>query len=163
MRFECPRGCSYALAGVTLAVTALVALPDDDDAVLVGGSFEAVGRTRTRNVALWTGTAWQTLGEGVDGDVTALSADAGGVYYAAIRDDSTSGGRVLRYAEGAWTSIGTSSGAVEAMALAPDGRLWIGGWFEQVGDASMPYLAVWDGTAWAAPENVPDAALIEKT
>ncbi|MCB9602182.1 MAG: hypothetical protein H6721_23860 [Sandaracinus sp.] len=143
-----------------LAVTALVALPDDDDAVLVGGNFEAVGRTRTRNVALWTGEAWQTLGDGVDGDVTALAADAGGVYYAAIRDELTFGGRVLRYADGAWTSIGAPSAAVDAMALAPDGRLWIGGWFEQVDEATIPYLAVWDGSAWAAADvDAPDAGV----
>ncbi|MCU0676714.1 MAG: hypothetical protein MUE69_28460 [Myxococcota bacterium] len=143
-----------------LAVTALAALPDDDDAVLVGGTFDAVGRVRTRNVALWTGERWRTFGEGVDGDVTALAAGAGGVFYVAIRDPETWGGRVLRWSDDAWTSIGATPAEIAAMELAPDGRLWIGGWFDLVDEVVAPYLAVWNGTAWSAPdEDAPDAGV----
>jgi hypothetical protein len=143
-----------------LAVTALASLPDDDDAVLVGGTFDAVGRVRTRNVALWTGERWRTFGEGVDGDVTALAAGAGGVFYVAIRDPETWGGRVLRWSDDAWTSIGATPAEIAAMELAPDGRLWIGGWFETVDEVVAPYLAVWNGTAWSAPDDdAPDAGV----
>ncbi|MBX3249609.1 MAG: hypothetical protein KF901_20700 [Myxococcales bacterium] len=134
-----------------LAVTALAALPDEDAAVLVGGTFDAVGRVRTKNVALWTGQAWVTLGEGVEDDVTALAAAAGRVFYVAIRDSATWGGRLLRWDGTSFESVAETDGEIRTLAVAPDGRVWIGGWFSEVDGMPLPSLAVRDGSAWGAP------------
>jgi len=44
----------------------------------VGGRFERANRKLANNIAVWDGTAWSTLGKGVDGpvhDICAIGKD----------------------------------------------------------------------------------------
>ena len=53
-----------------------------DGALYAGGSFSAAGGVAARNVARWNGTAWTSLGSGLNGSVSALALAPGGLLYA---------------------------------------------------------------------------------
>lgn len=107
---------------------------------------------------------WGPLGTGVTG--------AGKVVYAMVQglngliyvggDFTDAGGTGADYlasynpVTGAWSALGSATainGIVRALAVGPDGRIYVGGSFTNAGgDANADRIAVWDPTAgtWAA-------------
>ena len=137
--------------------------------VYIGGIFDSVntGRATTaqifaRNIAMWNGTAWKTLGEGLEGAGDSQPTDLGAVraidfgfdgIYAAGRFIK-SGSEVLnglaRWNGNAWLPVGTnpesSSGKVDIYALRVHGAdVYIGGRFDRVGGQTANNIAVWAG------------------
>jgi hypothetical protein len=60
-----------------------------------------------------------------------------------------------------WHAMGPSGNGVNFVVndmMTWNDRLWVAGWFSQVGNLEAPYLAAWDGASWsrtsAAPNNV---------
>ena len=60
-------------------VRALAYAPDG--VLYAGGSFTTAGGVFANRLARWNGTAWQTVGTGVDGTVRALAFTPGGSLY----------------------------------------------------------------------------------
>ncbi|MBL8760205.1 MAG: immunoglobulin domain-containing protein [Phycisphaerae bacterium] len=54
----------------------------------------------------------------------------------------------------------TDAGGVDSM-VEHDGRLYVAGNFEWIGDQNIPYLAVWDGVEWSAPAHTPPGPVRE--
>ena len=138
-------------------VTAVLRVGAD---VYIGGNFTAVGAVAANRVAKWDGTGWSSLGmgaaNGVAGPVNALAAGGSGDVYVA-GDFAQAGGatarRVARWNGTAWSSLGTGAAnglndAVQALAVAPNGDVYAGGYFTQAGGASANFVARWNGTAW---------------
>ncbi len=48
--------------------------------LFAGGQFDHIGGVAARNIALWNGEKWQTLGDGVEGIVHALAVHGGHLY-----------------------------------------------------------------------------------
>jgi hypothetical protein len=153
------------LDGQTPVGRALEVFDDGSGAVLfVGGSFRKAGGLVVQKIARWDGTAWSDLAGGVSptGFVLALasfddgsgpSLFAGGVF-------TDAGGipvsNIARWDGSAWHDVGggVAGGGVQALAVFDDGSgpaLWAGGAFATAGGVASPYLARWNGTAWAAP------------
>jgi hypothetical protein len=90
----------------------------------IGGYFTAVGGVAARNVARWDGHHWHSLG----------ASDENGVGYRATArrapEDEVAG--------------------VRALAVAPNGDVYVGGTFDQAGRSAAACLARWDGWQWSA-------------
>ena len=92
----------------------------------IGGSFTAVGGVAAHNVARWDGRHWHSLGTKGDNGV-------GGAY------------RYTNYRTGQQYQ---STAAVCALAVAPNGEVYVGGEFAQAGQVVAHGLARWDGHRW---------------
>lgn len=60
-------------------------------------------------------------------------------------------GYICQRVAGVWGAMGSGmNGAVDALAVGPDGSLYAGGQFTTAGGVSVHYVAKWDGSAWSA-------------
>lgn len=130
-----------------------------DGAVYAGGEFTMAGGQSAANVARWDGTAWAPLGAGVNGRVQALVVDADGYVVAGgtfVAPSGTAGG-IARWSSGTsqWVPLGGGVSHsdkkqifVNALAVAPNGDLYVGGNFDRAGGARALGVARWTGDRW---------------
>jgi trimeric autotransporter adhesin len=115
--------------------------------VILGGRFSVAGPMTVRNLAVWNGSQWSTLGEGVNFEVLALAQDpvSTGVLFAAGRRwrGSAWEGVVARWDSSVWTELGRFSGEVRTLAHFR-GELIAGGAF----GAPFQNLARLGGSGW---------------
>ena len=106
-----------------------------DGHLYAGGNFAVAGGAVAKRVARWDGSAWHTLGEGLDGlsgpSVTALDARPDGSVYVAGRF-LTAGGtparHLARWDGAAWHAVSPGSDyALGTLAVAADGRIYAAG------------------------------------
>lgn len=145
---------------VNYTVNAVAVGPNGD--VYAGGTFFQAGGARANGLARWTGTAWTTVGGdlGAGSTVYALGFDAAGRLYVGgniSQAGSQSAAGIARWDGTAWNNLGGGSlsgtstvGQVLALAVAPNGDLYIGGDFTSVSGVPANYVARWNGTAWTA-------------
>lgn len=113
-------------------------------------------------VARSAGGLWAALGTGLGGGTTqarAIVRGLDGLIYVGgnFTDAGGSGADYLAAynpATGTWSVVGSATainGQVSALAIGPDGRLYVGGVFTNAGGvAAADSIAVWDGATWAA-------------
>jgi hypothetical protein len=123
-----------------------------DGLVYIGGRRYDNGQ----GIRRWNGTAWEPVGAGLLGNVWSLAVGPDGRLYAGgefIRRTATDpSASVARWDGTSWTVIGAvtpgSEVPVNALAFAPNGDLYAGGYFETMNGVPLRNLARWDGTAW---------------
>jgi hypothetical protein len=93
----------------------------------IGGRFTSVAGVAARNVARWDGHRWHSLGTGRDNGISEP-----------YRYDDYDGRRHEHEA------------IVRALAVAPNGDVYVGGEFGRAGQVVATCLARWDGRAWGA-------------
>jgi hypothetical protein len=143
----------------------LRALASGNDGVYVGGYFASAGGMPVRNVALWSGSAWQQLADGVGngiGDtleymlpehVGAIAVRGTDVIVGGVFDTiGTSPARNIALWNGsAWSTLGPSIGdgfsRVDAIAVAGS-EIFAAGEFGAAGAAQQTCLARWNGSGW---------------
>jgi hypothetical protein len=125
--------------------------------VAVGGMFTAAGSAAATGTAAWepqTAT-WSALGAGTPGQpmVRVLLALPNGDLIAGGATVNTTARPLIRWNGATWTSVGGLSGPaiVNTLALLPNGDLAVGGTFTAAGSSPLPYLGIWNGTAWTSP------------
>ena len=155
-------GTDWALPGdgVDNVVRALAPL---GSGVVVAGDFVFSGPLRVPSAGIWTGSAWQSFGEGLsydpyaDGNVYAVVPLGPGAYVGGYFDQAGAVpvGSVARWTGQGWEAMAggvrgaDSLGTVYAMAqLGED--LYVTGSFAAAGTGSAANIARWDGTAWSA-------------
>ena len=135
----------------------------------IGGGFIQIGSSNNYFVAKYDSVNhWRALGSGV-GDVTTSDdavlglAKVGGRIYAVggfyIACGVTNMGHVASWnaaGDNCWHPAGTGVDGGEPFAAAAtcDDMLLVGGDFTSAGGHSAPYLATWDGTAWAPEDDL---------
>ncbi|MDO7875411.1 T9SS type A sorting domain-containing protein [Hymenobacter sp. ASUV-10] len=163
----CWNGSSWSSLGAGTAngivgwVEALAVAPNGD--VYAGGDFSQAGGVSANNVARWNGTAWSALGSGstngVVGRVRALVVAPSGELYVGgqlTRAGGAVANGVARWNGTAWDALSggltynSLAGSVRALALAPNGSLYVGGIFTRAGTATAENVARWNGTAWTS-------------
>ena len=99
----------------------------------------------------------------MNGPVFAMAANQAGTVYAG-GTFTTAGGttvaNIARWANGSWgtllTGLGVTAGQgsqVTALAISPDGTLYVGGTFGLAGGTTTRNIAYWDGAAWGTVTN----------
>ncbi len=154
-------GAGGVTGGSGAYVNALVAMPTPNgDRLIVGGKFQSAGGVPARNVAVWDGVSWTSLGGGVgtgnESGVLALTrfdpdgpGPASETIFAA-GDLRGSPRRYLAFWNGStWVSIGgTINNRVRALAV-HEGHLIIGGDFVTTSSPRLNHIARWDGATWS--------------
>ena len=149
--------------GISGSVSTLAVAPNGD--VYAGGFFTQAGGVGANNVAKWNGTTWSILGtgtsNGVNGNVWALAlAPNGDVYVGGnfTRAGGVAASNVAKWNGTTWSSLGAGvstnsylvSGDIRALAVAPNGDVYVGGYFTHAGGVAASRIAKWNGTAWSS-------------
>ena len=107
----------------------------------VGGDFtNAGGIANADYIAKWTGSAWESLGTGANGNVSTIEVNSGKVYvsgFFTVAGGITIADRVAVWSNGAWQPLDIDlpgTAAVYAVLPASDGSLYIGGAFSTAGE-----------------------------
>jgi hypothetical protein len=137
--------------GMNMPVYALIS---DGTYLYAGGGFTNAGSCTDGScgrIARWNGTAWSSVGGGFyDGEVLALAIDGMGHLYAG----GTFNGNVAVWNGTVWGSLDSGPGGwVYALAVDSSGNLYAGGDFNTNNGGVANYLAVWDGSSWAAVDE----------
>lgn len=134
-----------------------------DGRIVFAGMFTSWSVGSSQGVVMYTPSTntFSALGTGLAGNgyALALSADGNTLY---VGGDFTSAGGVGSTADiaqynlttGVWSAMGTGltgGNAVWSILAAPNGLVYAGGGFSQMGGvANTSGIAVWNGTAWSA-------------
>ena len=145
-------------------------LYDDNGTLIIGGYF----KNRTNNagdeilygVAMWNGSDWQTMGDGIIGQsatssiqLNDLQTGPGGQIYAAgsfVKSGETITLNIARWDGISWLPLGNGlSAAANAMTTDANGHLIVGGSFPYADGTSSTGILVrniarWDGENWHA-------------
>jgi hypothetical protein len=141
--------------------------------VYAGGEFTTAGGASANSVARFDpgNAAWSTLSGGATytyddpGRVNALAANAQGVVF--MGGDFDRAGTIQSYNAAAWyneqwRAMGKgfesleTHGTIEAVAVAPDGKVYVGGSFDHVAGKPIRNAAIWDGVTWSGMGDVGD-------
>jgi hypothetical protein len=132
----------------------------DGSDIYLGGNFSKVGGVSADNIVKWNGSGYEVLGSGLTGtnvNIYALARMNGDLY--ACGKFTTAGGvavqNVARWNGSTWANLAEGVTASPALPLllyglgtGPDGRLYVGGYFDSAGTLGVYDLAAWDGTNW---------------
>ena len=154
-------GLGNGLNSYSGSVMALAVAGNGD--VYAGGVFtQANGISTAGFVEKWNGTAWVSLGTatiiGSSSGISALAVAGNGDVYAGgnfAYIGSTQANYVAKWNGTAWSSLGTGAAngvnyVVNALAVAGNGDVYVGGRFGLAGGASANRIARWNGTAWSS-------------
>jgi hypothetical protein len=153
IRFIAPDPYFYDYGGSGTGGAGEAALLDTNDSAtfrLVAGRLRATGQWDELGPPGAPGTAVYNF-------INATIEDDTYVYYGGNFlnfDNQGNADYIVRYNKqtGAWSPLGTgTNGVVRALAIGPDGRLYVGGSFTTAGGGAVNYIAVWDPTTstWA--------------
>jgi trimeric autotransporter adhesin len=144
-------------------VTSLAFIGSD---LYMGGHFPMMGQVCTQEqgckyIARWNGSAWSSVGGGMNNSILALAVNSGSLYaggwftQAGGCTSADGCGHIARWDGAGWSPIGTGlSGdlysTVRALAL-DSGWLYAGGTFSSMGNCTSGCnnIAHWDGSAWS--------------
>jgi hypothetical protein len=157
---------AFSAAGLqgSFDAAGLSAIEDAEGRLIVGGRFDQVSGLAARNIAVWDGTRWETLGDGLPIAVHALAFDDDGRLYAGGR--SAGGGfgidpppELFVWSDDEWQSLATLSSfsVVHALVWHED-ALWIGGDFDAIDETPVTGLARWDGASFVAVADLGEGA-----
>lgn len=154
-------------------VTSLVPYnPGDGERLVVGGFFKSAGGINdTQSLAMWNGSAWESLGALLFTDPTVPDSiwdmavtDAFGASLLYVGGQFKTIGGMEAYGiafwDGdRWTGMGTApmqgfSPGIFELEVFDDGggpAIWAGGRFSSISGVSSPLVARWDGQAWTKP------------
>ncbi len=130
----------------------------------VGGQFTSIGGTTASKIARWNGTAFSTLGTGVNNNVETMLVYDDGVDEVLVVGGAftTAGGAgAVRIAswDGTWSALGSGLNAnVYGLAAYDDGSgsghaLYAAGFFTTAGGGAAARVARWNGTSWTALQD----------
>ena len=156
-------GSSWAPLGAGLGsgggaiVNAIAASPNGN--VYCGGTFSGAPAQNghpavlVQGIAMWDGTLWNTLQQGVGGTTNTILAPADDRIIVAGQSSSFGpyiAGGVAEWNGTQWSVLGQGNGGVYAMVEAPGGDVYAAGAFTVSGGVNCYRVARWDGERWNA-------------
>ncbi len=134
---------------------------DNSDVMYVGGNFQSVTQSDdselpANRIARWTGTAWETVGAGFDGEITTMAFDAGGMLHVGGLFTQRSDGVQMRHLarlNGDWEAIGAGNDenlfeSINALAFASGGGLYALGDVQHLDGTLVNGVGYWNGQQW---------------
>ncbi len=137
---------------------------DRNGNVYISGTLQP-GSASISKVAKWNGSAWDSLGTGLDAPAAALACDSNGNLFAGGHFSiagGTSAGYIAQWNGSAWSPLGEGiSGEYEVYSIAcgADGGIFAAGGFKKAGSVNTYGIAVWNGSAWNQPGEGSDGAV----
>ncbi|MGJ8641836.1 MAG: leucine-rich repeat protein [Luteolibacter sp.] len=126
---------------------------DGSGNLYIAGDFTTAGDEVVNNIAMWNGSSWDNLENGVNGRVYSLTFIGSDLYAAGQFTDA--GGvavnRIAKWDGTSWSPLGSGlNGGVTVFAITAMGSdLYAGGTFTIAGGNSANRIAKWDGTSWS--------------
>ncbi|MDZ4847172.1 MAG: hypothetical protein SH857_16690 [Chitinophagales bacterium] len=118
----------------------------DNQNVIVGGSFTAVGGIAANNVAVWNGNQWNALGNGLNGEVKTYAFHNDDLFAGGSFIFSSSQSAIAKYDGTSWLPVPNGpNGIVYALKEYGNGDLYIGGEFSNVGSLQVKNFVKFDG------------------
>ncbi len=153
-------GDGLGLAGTfSPAVRAIVV---KNGAVYAGGGFINSGSQSITNLAVWNGSAWSSVGGGVNGGVLTLAFNGSDLYVGGSfsQAGTVPGTNIAKWDGAAWSALGNGlrGSAVESIAVL-NGSVCAAGIFTNSGSLGMTNFAVWNGSSWSAAGNLNSAGV----
>lgn len=124
--------------------------------VAAGGFTHAGSNNNTRNIAMWNGTTWQSLGNGIGtgaGDTVYSLSVYNGYLYAGGIFATASGVTVnnITWWNGtSWNACGIGSDGEVRALLVYNSQLIMGGEFGNAGGTTANRIAGWNGSVWSS-------------
>ncbi|KAI0371130.1 hypothetical protein BV20DRAFT_965800 [Pilatotrama ljubarskyi] len=145
-----------ASAGATVTVRSITASPASDHAVVVAGSFAQAGSSPCRAICSLdtTNKQWSALGNGIQGDVSAVVPAGNNELIAAgsiaLADSTHANVAAYSFSNSTWSSVGNGGdlpGPVTAVEVdnGNAARVFAAG---RSSDGSSPFLYFWNGQSW---------------
>lgn len=162
--YDIPSGTWSALStGMDREVLALAIGPDGR--LYAGGSFTTAGGVTARKLAVWDGVTWAPVGNFATADgappatyfVSAIAFDQDGILYVGGSYTAAQNGTVTDRLEmwngTVWTQVlligvAVPDNTIYALAVGPNGILYAGGLFLNIGGIGASYIAQWNGAVW---------------
>ncbi|MCK6614649.1 MAG: T9SS type A sorting domain-containing protein [Ignavibacteriaceae bacterium] len=133
----------------TIKVGALQSLGTN---IYIGGRFSSAGVVNdVGNIVTWNGSAFSSLGLGVNSHVNAITTYNGNIVATGNFDEAGGGSafRIALWNGESWNALGGGISG-EGNALASDGtNLYVGGAFSNAGGNLVNYVAKWNGSSWS--------------
>lgn len=128
----------------------------DGEILYVGGQFDRAGGSPANNIAAYNirTKRWQALGDGIEGEVTAIAKGPDGLYVGGTFSEAggVPANGVARWDGAAWHALagGGVTGTVNAIAVM-DRTVFVGGRFDHAGDLALNNIARWqpDSSKWS--------------
>ncbi len=117
----------------------------DGNLLIFAGDFNHVDGVDANSIIAWDGENWETLGEGVNGEIHTIAPQSQGKFYIGgnfILNGASQYSNLAFWNGNSWEGIqtGEMNGTVYTM-LYNNGELIIGGDFQNINNASFEYLA----------------------
>ncbi|MFN0151646.1 MAG: fibronectin type III domain-containing protein [bacterium] len=132
----------------------VLAIAEHQGMVIVGGAFTEIDSVPANHVAMWDGSSWSAMNNGLDGNVRAFVSD--GARLIAGGDFRTAGGaaanHIAEWDGASWQPLGDGLGEaaneyVRCLAF-HDGELFAGGSFSDWESRGIRNIARWNGSEW---------------
>jgi hypothetical protein len=154
-------------AGETLVGGSVMSLAVYQDDLIVGGAISHAGDPTSipvNNIARWDGTAWSTLGSGLNGFVNSITVHngeliaTGSFITTGPPEGGTTVNRIARWNGTSWLPLGPPgnagmNGDVNNV-IVYNGELIATGNFTTAGGVPANRIARWDGSQWQALEPI---------
>jgi hypothetical protein len=130
----------------------IYALLVDGTNIYVGGAFVWAGSIRTQSIAMWNGSTWSALGDGIHGVVSDMALSGGNLYVGGRfeRAGDVTAHNIARWDGTRWSALGSGVSAQVTAVAATDNTLYVGGTFWRAGDQKVRQIAKWDGSQWSS-------------
>jgi hypothetical protein len=143
----------FGVAGVNYYVYAIATTGNQ---VYVGGEFSEAGGVSVSKIAMWDGSKWSALGDGIAGDVfphvEAIAVNGEEIFVGGYFDRAggLSTNNIAKWDGANWSTLGSGvNSAVAAIAVKGD-EIYVGGGFSQAGEVAVNNIAKWDGATWSS-------------
>jgi len=135
-----------------LGVYAIAIGPDGK--VYIGGDIDNSSIPGATGIAMWDGSAWHSLSNGLQNSVNSIAFAPDGNLYIGGSFLDAGYERLCKWDGTSFSAVGSSSDfdyPVWAVAVGEDGTLYVGGDFTSVGGvANTKYIAKRSGNAWSS-------------
>ena len=124
--------------------------------IYLGGNFTTVNSVaNTAYIAKWNGSAWTALATGLSSYVNDIVQGIDGTIYVGGNFLNAGGDGdadyIAKWNGSAFVHVGAAAatnGSIQAMAVAPNGDIYVTGGFTTIGGVSANHIARFDGTTW---------------